>query len=170
MNSQPLSRSLKRAKSFARKPLSHRTSLLPVSELEDHLGFWLRTLSKHVHTSFERSLQRHGVTVAQWMVLRTLYRKDISLNELARSIGIDQGSTSRLIDRLVIKRLIARETRPEDRRGVRLSLTTSARKLVPKLARVADDNDEFFLGRISRKDRGTLFRILKELIEKNALS
>jgi DNA-binding MarR family transcriptional regulator len=144
--------------------------LLPVSELEDHLGFWLRTLCNRVHTSLERALHGHGVSFAQWVVLRTLYSQDISLNELARSIGIDQGSTSRLIDRLVIKRLVTRETRPEDRRGVRLSLTTSARKLVPKLARVADDNDELFFGRISRKDRETLFRILKELIEKNALS
>ena len=57
------------------------------SGLRDHVGYWLRRLSDEVHLSFERKLAAHGVTVAQWTVLVTLYRGEgATVAEVARFI------------------------------------------------------------------------------------
>jgi hypothetical protein len=62
-----------------------------LSNLEDHLGYWLRCLSNYIHHSFAALLAEHDISVAQWVVLRTLYDKqNISLNEAAKLVGVDK--------------------------------------------------------------------------------
>jgi hypothetical protein len=41
-----------------------------VSQLEAHLGYWLRAVSNHVSHAFKMKVETHGVTVAEWVVLR----------------------------------------------------------------------------------------------------
>ena len=149
--------------------MSGENSLKTISRRGDHVGFWLRVLSNGVSRTFEKSLQNYDVTVAQWMVLRALYGRESSLIELSEAIGIDQGSTSRLVERLVNKKLLNRVTPPEDRRSVRISLTSSGVSLVPKLASAADINDELFFGKISKAKKDQFVKTVMELIRKNNL-
>ena len=89
----------------------------PASGLRDHLGYWLRRLSDEVHLSFERKLAAHGITVAQWNVLVTLYRGEgQAVAEVARFIETDAAAVSRLVDRLGEKGLVARSPDPASRR------------------------------------------------------
>jgi DNA-binding MarR family transcriptional regulator len=159
---QPVS--LKRT---AEVSISGERSLKTISRRGDYVGFWLRVLSNGVSRTFEKSLQNYDVTVARWVVLRALYGRETSLIELSEAIGIDQGSTSRLVERLVQKKLVNRVTPPEDRRSVRISLTSSGFGLVPKLASAADINDELFFGKISKAKKDQFLKTLMELIRKN---
>jgi DNA-binding MarR family transcriptional regulator len=161
---QPVS--LKRT---AEVSISGERSLKTISRRGDYVGFWLRVLSNGVSRTFEKSLQNYDVTVARWVVLRALYGRETSLIELSEAIGIDQGSTSRLVERLVQKKLVNRVTPPEDRRSVRISLTSSGFGLVPKLASAADINDELFFGKISKAKKDQFLKTLMELIRKNDL-
>ena len=43
------------------------------SDLETHLGYWLRFVSNHVSHAFSLKLQARDVTVAEWVVLRELF-------------------------------------------------------------------------------------------------
>ncbi|MEI9903207.1 MAG: hypothetical protein WDN06_03970 [Asticcacaulis sp.] len=43
------------------------------SHLEAHLGYWMRFVSNHVSQAFARKVEAHGVTVAEWVVLRELF-------------------------------------------------------------------------------------------------
>ncbi|MEU9048665.1 MULTISPECIES: MarR family transcriptional regulator [unclassified Kitasatospora] len=115
------------------------------SGLHNHLGYWLRRLSDEVHGRFERQLAEHGVTVAQWAVLITVYRGDATTTrEVSRYVDIDVGAVSRLVDRLIAKGLISREPDPDSKRILRLTLTDQGRNLVPRLAEIADRNDAHF--------------------------
>lgn len=138
------------------------------SQLEDHIGYWLRCLSNFVHNSFAQRLDKYGITVEQWVVLRTLFDKEgTSLQEAALTIGVDNSSLSRMIERLVQKELVVRGIHPNDRRTVVLSLTTTAKKLVPLMAHEADKNDTEFFDVIAPEKRELLLSIIHDVLTKN---
>lgn len=135
------------------------------SRLTDHVGYWLRRLSDEVHHSFERQLAGHGVTVAQWNVLVTVYHDQApTTTEVARLVGIDAGAVSRLVDRLAVKGLMFRCPDPVSRRSLRLSLTDAGRALVPALIQVADDNDAAYFGLLPPGERDALIGLLRRLL------
>jgi DNA-binding MarR family transcriptional regulator len=59
----------------------------------------------------------------------------ISLTELNRHVLLSQPAMSRMVDRLAGRGLICRAADPEDRRGVRLSLTPAGRALQRRVGR-----------------------------------
>jgi len=141
-----------------------------VSELSSHTGFWLRFVSNHVSQAFARKLLDSGVTVAEWVVLREMYDSDqTSPSALADMTGMTRGAASKLVDRLVHKRLVSREERKDDRRYQSIALTSEGRKLVPLLAGLADENDEEFFASLSEKERDALVSALKKLVQSHAL-
>jgi DNA-binding MarR family transcriptional regulator len=147
-----------------------QTASEPVSDLKAHIGFWMRFVSNHVSHAFARKLLKSGVTVAEWVVLREMYgRSNISPSTLADLAGMTRGAASKLIDRLVEKKLIAREERSDDRRFQDICLTSAGTKLVPDLATIADRNDREFFTPLSAAERETLLTILKKLVQAHDL-
>ncbi|MBL7546109.1 MAG: MarR family transcriptional regulator [Bdellovibrionaceae bacterium] len=141
------------------------------SDLEYHLGFWLRFVSNHVSFSFRDRIAKYDITVAEWVVLRSLFnRTRCTLSTLSKHIGIDLGATSRLIERLLKKKLVTRKISTADRRFVELELSPAGRKLIPKLAHEADINDEIFFNPLSREDKNHLLRIMKTLVKLHNLT
>ena len=81
-----------------------------VSDLETHLGYWLRYVSNQVSHAFALKVQTLGVTVAEWVVMRDLYDAKSGPSALADRLGMTRGAISKLADRLEVKALIARGT------------------------------------------------------------
>ena len=122
-----------------------RTPPLEVTNLRSHIGFWLRFVSNHVSHAFGRKLNGSGVTVAEWVILREMFDSpSTSPSALATSTGLTRGAVSKLIDRLVQKNFVSRAEASGDRRFQDIKLTSAGRTLVPRLARIADQNDEDF--------------------------
>lgn len=139
--------------------------------LESHLGFWLRFVSNHVSGSFRERLAQYQVTVAEWVLLRTVYEHEpCTLQKLSSQIGVDNGATSRLVDKVLKKKLILRKTGTEDRRSVAIELSEAGKKLIPKLANEADKNDEEFFASLSKADKDHLLRIMKNLVADHKLT
>ena len=149
--------------------MSERPRRVAVSELEDHLGFWLRFVSNHVFERFRSEVEAAGVTVSQWVALRRLYSGDASPTELTETLGMTKGAVSKLVERLHDRGLITRSAVEGDRRAQRLELTSEGRKLVPRLARLADENDALFFGHLSRKARAQLKELMVEIVRKHQL-
>lgn len=147
-----------------------QTGAAAVSDLKKHLGFWLRFVSNHVSHAFARKLLDSGVTVAEWVVLRELYgQTGMTPSLVAERIGMTRGAASKLVDRLVEKKLVTREERAHDRRYQDIALTADARRLVPALAALADQNDEEFFRPLSAKERDALMAVLKKLVQAHEL-
>src|SRR3984885_447207 len=120
-----------------------KTPNLSVSDLKKHVGFCLRFVSNHVSQAFARKLLDSGVTVAEWVVMREMFDdEETSPGVLADRMGMTRGGVSKLVDRLVSKKLITRRERSDDRRFQSIALTVAGRRLVPHLAALADQNDE----------------------------
>lgn len=143
-----------------------------VSALKSHVGYWLRFVSNYVSHSFARKLEQTGVTVAEWVVLREMYEADgdTSPSAVAKITGLSRGAISKLIDRLLNKKLVIREESAKDRRYQNVRLTDEANSLVPQLAALADENDEEFFSALSKNERDELVALLKKIAESKNLS
>src|SRR5271170_6180855 len=147
-----------------------RQPRIGVSALTSHTGFWLRFVSNHVSHAFMRKLMDSGVTAAEWVVLREMYDKEgMSPSALADLTGMTRGAASKLIDRLVGKKLVSRRDRSDDRRYQDIELTAAGRRLVPTLAAIADQNDEEFFRALSTGERDALVATLKKLVQAHGL-
>jgi DNA-binding MarR family transcriptional regulator len=148
-----------------------RQRQVAVSDLGDHTGFWLRFVSNHVSYAFARKLQASGVTVAEWVVLREMFGlSGVAPSLLAETTGLTRGAVSKLVDRLLHKKLLTREERSDDRRFQSIALTEAGKKMVPKLAALADENDAEFFSALSTKERQALVATLKKLVKANGLT
>jgi DNA-binding MarR family transcriptional regulator len=140
------------------------------SDLSDHVGYWLRYVSNHVSQAFARKMEAHGITVAEWVLMRQLLEeKALAPSHLADRMGMTRGAISKLADRLIAKSMLVRAADPEDGRAQTLALTSAGRTLVPKLAALADSNDAEFFDHLGLKDRAALLRILREIVEQRGL-
>jgi DNA-binding MarR family transcriptional regulator len=141
-----------------------------VSDLKKHVGFWLRFVSSHVSQAFAVKLLASGVTVAEWVVMREMFDdEESSPSVLAERIGMTRGGVSKLVDRLVSKNLITRRERGDDRRFQSIALTAAGRRLVPRLAALADQNDEEFFHPLSAGERAALVATMKKLVQAHGL-
>jgi len=141
-----------------------------VSELRSHTGFWLRFVSNHVSQAFAQRLAPCGVTVAEWVLLREMFdREEMAPSALAESTGLTRGAISKLIDRMVGKRLVSRKGSSHDRRYQTIGLTATGTRLVPSLAAIADENDEDFFAALSLAERKALEKTLKKLVKAKGL-
>lgn len=141
------------------------------SELESHLGYWLRFVSNHVSHAFRLKVESHGVTVAEWVVLRALFDvESVHPSQVADTIGMTRGAISKLVDRLSRKKLVHGRTDPADRRFQAIALSAAGRKLVPRLAGLADQNDQEFFGHLSDRDREHLAVVLKTIVQQRGLN
>ena len=145
-------------------------SIPEVSDLTAHLGYWLRYVSNHVSQAFARKVETHGVTVAEWVVMRELHDvDDVAPSSLADKLNMTRGAITKLADRLIAKSLVTRKADPADGRAQTLALTAKARRLVPELAALADRNDAEFFDHLTARDRAALLRILRGIVEKRGL-
>ncbi len=138
------------------------------SALPGHMGYWLRKLSNAVSDSFAKRLAIHDVSVPQWVVLRVLFDGDsLPLKEIVARVEVDQGSLSRMVDRLILRGWVKREADPSDRRTIALSLSRKGRVLVPRLAAEADENDKAFFSGLSQQEREKFLRTIQKLLAQN---
>lgn len=143
---------------------AHSGASAQPSELTNHTGFWMRIVSNHVSQSFARRVEDSGVTVAEWVVLRKMFDADTtSPSALADETGLTRGAVSKLLDRLVTKKLAHRAEAAHDRRYQNVGLTAAGRAMVPRLAALADKNDEEFFSPLSASERDRLLETLKKL-------
>ena len=144
--------------------------LSPSNFLYSHVGFWLRFVSNHVSHAFKLKVEAHGVTVAEWVVLRTLFDAgQLNPSDIADQIGMTRGAISKLVDRVVAKKLVKCTVEKGDRRYQSLVLTPAGRKLVPTHAALADRNDAEFFNHLSEKQRHDLIELLKEIVHRRQL-
>ncbi|MGY5796258.1 MarR family winged helix-turn-helix transcriptional regulator [Rheinheimera faecalis] len=143
----------------------------PLCALEDHLGFWLRFVSNHVSGRFEKLIAAHGLTVTEWVALRTLYNKTESTHaELIEALGMTKSAASKVVTRLEAKGLATRISAAHSAREQLIVLTPQGQDLLPVLAACADENEEFFFGHLDLTTRQALQQAMKDLTKHHQLT
>ncbi len=149
-----------------------RADKIEASQLTAHIGFWMRLVSNHVSYAFARKLEASGVTVAEWVVLREMYSGNdaTSPSAVAQLTGLTRGAVSKLISRLLAKGLVTRKESTGDRRYQDIELTPASIAMVPRLAKLADRNDEEFFAVLSKSERRYLTAMLRKVASHHQLT
>jgi len=144
----------------------------PVSELRSHTGYWLRLVSNQVSKAFAAQLDEMGSSVAEWVVLREIYAAggSVAPSVVADLGGLTRGAVTKVIDRLLAKRLVTRRESISDRRYQDLCLTAEGKAVVPQLAAAADRNDAAFFAALSPSERMALLGLMKKLAKVHAMT
>ncbi|HVV11944.1 MarR family transcriptional regulator [Amycolatopsis sp.] len=104
--------------------------------------------------------RRLGLTSQQTQLFCVLSREQPSFGELATMLGCDKTNVTGIVDRLVRRGYLARETDPQDRRVSRIVLTGEGEALRRRIrAEFADGVEERYAG-LSTEDRALLVRLL----------
>ncbi len=125
-------------------------------------GSWVEEKVKNAFKPF-------NLTHAQLNTLYILFENDpepVSANELKKKILVSNPDVTRLLDRLVKKGYVLRETCPENRRKIDISLTDPGRKLFMQAhlsAKLA--LGDFFEKQITEDEAKELRRILHKIRE-----
>jgi DNA-binding MarR family transcriptional regulator len=122
-----------------------------------------------IETKVKAALKEFGITHAQLNVLYILNEKHpdpVSANELKAKILVSNPDTTRLLDRLVKKGYVARETCPKNRRKIDISLTNEGLELYDKAHASTKNSVGNYLEKyISREEAVELRRILHKIIK-----
>jgi len=62
--------------------------------------------------------------------------------------------------------LITRSINPDDRRLYSIELTPTGSKLIPQLAKIADENDAHFFGHLSQKQFEELMHFFQDMAKR----
>nr|WP_314487569.1 MarR family transcriptional regulator [uncultured Pseudomonas sp.] len=110
-------------------------------------------------------LESEGVTAAQFKVLVIVTQLALDTPaEMCRCLGLDSGSMTRMLDRLEQKALIRRQRCPQDRRQVRLVLTTEGQRLADRLPEVGAKAMNELVGVLEADELSTLERLLAKIL------
>jgi DNA-binding MarR family transcriptional regulator len=122
-----------------------------------------------VEEQIKTALKPFGLTHAQLNVLYVLYENDpnpVSAGEIKPRILVSNPDVTRLLDRLVKKEIVNRETCSENRRKIDITLTPAGRALfieAHESARLA--LHDFFQKKITADEAAELRRILHKIRE-----
>lgn len=100
---------------------------------------------------------------------RPLDTDGIKPSELASRLGLTRGAISKLLDRLIAKDLVSVRCDLQDGRAQRVALRAAGRRLVPRLAALADENDAETFGHLEPAQRAALHKTLQDLVERLGL-
>lgn len=128
------------------------------------MGINLMFTASWLNERIGRFLIQEDITQQQYNILRILRGSDVPLSTLQiRERMLDKMSdTSRIVDRLIVKELVAKNTCPADKRLVDITLTAKGLSLVEKLDQYNDPIDAILKG-VSEKEAATLNQILDKL-------
>ncbi len=136
----------------------------------ESLGLLLGQVRGELVRALEQELAAQGVELrfSQVLALKHLQRLGpMSAGELARSLGHDGGATTRLLDQLEDKGYLKRKPHAQDRRALRIELTTPGRAICRRFAgcseRVLDAAQQTLTPAERRHLRDYLQRVLAAL-------
>lgn len=116
---------------------------------------------KAIREYFEGALTEAGASLATWVVLYGVERGGWdNQRDLAKDLRIEGATLTRHLDRMERDGLIVRTRDPDDRRQIRVELTTEGGALYRRLKTVARKTGKRATDGLSADDRANLRRIL----------
>ena len=144
-----------------------------VFQIEDYLGYWLFYAQRSVAYAFNEALKscclEHGklyaVTPPQWGVLAALLEQDgITVGAISKKRAIDMATVNGIIKRLEQNGLVERRHDLEDRRQVKVYLTSEGRDIMRYLPDAARAFNEIMMTGFSAEQKRELIATLQQIV------
>jgi DNA-binding MarR family transcriptional regulator len=133
---------------------------------ERYVGYLLKRAQHALRTEMDRSLNFHGLTTPQYVVLAALEKYPGSSSaELARRCFVTPQTMFRIVAGLTKRGLVRRKEVPRHGRELPADLTPEGRSKVRACHSRVMDVERRMLAPLSRDQRRTLARLLQECSE-----
>jgi DNA-binding MarR family transcriptional regulator len=143
-----------------------RVILEPIRPARSYLNYWVRHTHQRFAKNFGQLLKEAGIIASEWAALRELYRPERwSPVALGQAIGMSKGGASKLVSRLVAKRLAVKDSNESDRRFRAVGLTRLGRELIVFLASIEKDTDREFFAPLGNGGRFRLTQYMNRLLD-----
>jgi DNA-binding MarR family transcriptional regulator len=135
------------------------------SDYRDNPMFWLRRASLAMRKAVDEELHAHGLTGAQFEVLRQLWEHDrLELRSLQQRLGITSPTLTGIVDGLVGRGLVERQVTPEDARVKQLCLTPHGQSLNEQICEAIEQAHARLLAGFSPAEATLLKDWLKRIV------
>ena len=134
--------------------------------VEDSVGYLVTRVRASIFAAVDRELAPWGISAAQGSILIYIaHGRGDRAADIARDYDYDTGSMTRMVARLVAKRLLRRVLDDNDRRVQRLELTAAGRKLTEQMAAMATKVLNQHLRGFTRAELDQLKALLRRMLE-----
>jgi DNA-binding MarR family transcriptional regulator len=146
------------------KPISRPPAAkAPPYVLDEQIGFLLRVAMQR-HTSIFMSQMTDRLTQTQFAALAKLLEVGAcSQNQLGRLIYLDAATIKGVVDRLKLRKFIATQADPGDRRRRAITLTEHGRAVTKAATELASQITANTLVPLTAEEQRTIVRLLKKL-------
>jgi len=139
--------------------------MIPTEEIKQ-LRESIRILERKLGILEESEMACCGLTLAQCHALVEIGRaKNVSLVDLAGTIGLDTSTLSRTVNNLVTKSMVRRELDPDDRRYVTIQLTPEGNRYFRQIESSMDAYFAKVYASIAEGDRKNVLESLSVLLK-----
>ena len=133
--------------------------------VDDYLLYLLARASHLISAEFHEQLRRRGISVPVWRVLASLVGSSgETVTGLAESCLLQQPTMTKLLDRMVRDGLVKRTQDTNDRRVVRVSLTTRGEVMAADLVQAAKQHEAEVLARHPEAEAMAIKALLRAII------
>ncbi|WP_088815376.1 MULTISPECIES: MarR family winged helix-turn-helix transcriptional regulator [Listeria] len=140
----------------------------------NHIGYLLMKTAKELRYDLSSSLEKYGITSAQWAVLKQLewgsenekLRLKQTSSFLADELGFDKPTMSGIVSRLEKNGWVTRTEHPMDRRATILTLTKKAHNNLPFFEKKSEEVMKQFLRPYSEEEKYALLQLLEKQIKR----
>ena len=112
----------------------------------------------------QRSLAHVGLTREEFKVLIELHSGPLTHGALCRELEVSTGAMTNRLDKLQRAELVSRSRDPDDRRGVRLTLTDAGRARLDAYIEIGAHRERELLEGLSDSDKRRLTALLTKLL------
>ena len=132
---------------------------------DESVGYLMKRIIGSIVHQADKRLDVHGLTSAQWGPLLHLHKQGRTpVAELARSLQVDAGAMTRLLDRLEKKQLCRRVRCTEDRRVVKVEITPEGVAAIAEVPAVLCEVLNAHLAGFSKDEWQTLKALLQRML------
>lgn len=138
-----------------------------IDRTHDHLGDLRDALAQTSFTLMAVLTEvaaEYDLSLTQLRVLGILRDREPTMADLATYTGLERSTISGLIDRASQRGLVTKTADPRDGRSVRVTLTDSARSLVPQITAAIGDRITPLTGRLSTGEQKRLTTLLTKAL------
>lgn len=125
-------------------------------------------LNKLSENAFDETLANYNINLSEFDLLAVLRRCGPPFKSSASALCahslLSSGAMTNRIDRLEKKQLVARESNPDDRRGVLVALTDKGKQLIDTLIEQRFSTADKFISAISDDEKKELEKLLRKLL------
>ncbi len=138
--------------------------------LRDRFAFRLGEVARAWRHQIDKNLRAHGLTLAQWLVLRALHQHGEGLvqREIATTIGVEGPTLVRILDKMAQAGMIERREHAHDRRYKTVFLSPKAKERMEEFNDVVSRVRYEFMTDIDEQDLEVCLRVFDRLLSKSS--